>query len=260
MNRKDFIDAYEPIPQALGYRVRYTLEHLEEAPAARLPKRTAILVLALVLALCGVGYAFYESITASLFGWFYGDGWKEELAQGDMATMGQSYLLGDAVYTVEEMVYKKQGEHKGLYGVVRVAPAEGAKVVLVAEDVSVHDPAGYALHYGDTGATLTDDAVSYAELAEANGARLVSPVVRVNSLMVDDADYSACFGVACLPQADGSILITLEMTDGLPRAESYALELSLCNTLLTQSGLPDRDAAQEWYDWSLTVAPDMKEE
>ena len=66
MSQIHWASAYEPIPQALEYRVKHTLEHLEDAPEAtrRLSLRTAVIALALLLALCGVAYAVYESITA----------------------------------------------------------------------------------------------------------------------------------------------------------------------------------------------------
>ena len=133
MSQINWASAYEPIPQALEYRVKHTLEHLDDAPKTtrRLSLRTTVIALALLLALCGVAYAVYESITANLFGWFYGGHWKEELQNSDIAPMGQNIRLGDVTYTVEEMVYKTEGDYQGLYGVVRIAPAEGANVVLM---------------------------------------------------------------------------------------------------------------------------------
>lgn len=263
MNQKDFISAYEPIPQALEVRVQHTLAHLEDerTPArGRFSLRTAVILLALLLALCGIAYAAYESVTAHWFGWFYGKDVEEDIQQGDIATMGQSYRLGDVVYTVEEMVYKATGDIPGLYGVVRAAPAEGANVVLVPEDLSVGDPAGYLLHYSNAQQTITDDAASYAELAQASGGTMITPLVDVGSLMVSGQDYSGCYGKASLSQTDGSVLITIEMTDGTPRAESYALTLSLCNQTLSASGRPKRDEQGNRYDWELVITPEMKEE
>ena len=124
-----------------------------------------MIALVLLLALCGVAYAAYESITADIFGWSHGGNWKVELQNGDVAPMGQSYRLGDVTYTIEEMVYKTEGKFPGLYGVVRIAPAEGANVVIMPSDLSVNDPAGYLVHYGNTGQTISDDDPSYAELA-----------------------------------------------------------------------------------------------
>ena len=263
MNQKDFASAYEPIPQALDVRVQHTLAHLkdEQTPArGRLSLRTAVIAMALLLALCGIAYAVYESVTAHWFGWLYGSEVGKEMEQGDIAPMGQSYRLGDVVYTVEEMVYKATGDMQGLYGVVRAAPAEGVNVVLVPEDLSVNDPAGYLLHYPNAQQTITDEDASYAELAQVSGGAMVTPLVDVGSLLVSGEDYSGSYGRACLPQTDGSVLITIEMTDGTPRAESYALTLNLRNQTLSQSGRPIQDEQDGRYDWTLTITPEMKEE
>ena len=262
MSQFNWTSAYERIPQALEYRVKHTLERLEDEkkPARRFTRRTAVIVMILVVALCGFAYAIFESQTADLFGWLYGRSLKQELQDGDFATMGQSYQLGDVVYTVEEMVYETTGDIPGLYGVVRAAPAEGANVVLVPEDLSVNDPAGYLLHYANVQQTITDEDASYAELAQASGGTMITPLVDVGSLLANGEDYSGCYGRAFLPQTDGSVLITIEMTDGTPRAESYTLTLNLCNQALSQSGRPQRDEQGNRYDWTLTITPEMKEE
>ena len=163
-------------------------------------------------------------------------------------------------YTVEEMVYKLAGDIPGLYGIVRAAPAEGANVVLVPEDLSVNDPAGYLLHYPNAQPTISEGDASFAEVAKASGGALITPLVNVGSLLVSGEDYSGCYGRAFLPQTDGSVLITIEMTDGTPRAESYALTLSLCNQTLSQSGRPKRDEQGNRYEWTFTITPEMKED
>jgi hypothetical protein len=263
MSQIKWTSAYEPIPQALESRVRYTLAHLDDAPVAlrKRPLRTAAIVLALLLALGGVAYAMYESITANLFGWFYGDPWKEELQNGDVAPMGQSTRLGDVTYTLEEMVYKTEGGYQGLYGVVRIAPAEGANVVLMPDDLSVNDPAGVLLHYGDTGQTIQRDAPSYAELAAQRGAKLLVARAAVNSIAVNGVAYCDCFGESWLPQADGTLLGTIEISDDLPRADRYELNLWVSNWETTPDGIwlrddPDSTWLQE--DWVVTVTPERK--
>lgn len=260
MSQIHWASAYEPIPRALEYRVRQTLSQLEGAPgvARKRTLRTAALALALLLALCGVAYAIYESITADIFGWFYGGTWKQELQQGDVAPMGQSTRLGDVTYTVEEMVYKTEGEFPGLYGVVRIAPAEGANVVLLPDDLSVNDPAGYLLHYGDTGQALSASDPSYAELAAQRGAKLLVVRAAVNSITVDGVAYCDCFGESWLPQADGTLLGTLEISEDLPRADRYELNLWISNWETTPQGIWLRDApGSTWLqqDWAVTVLP-----
>ena len=265
MSQINWASAYEPIPQALEYRVKHTLEHLDDAPKTtrRLSLRTAVIALALLLALCGVAYAVYESITANLFGWFYGGHWKEELQNSDVAPMGQNIRLGDVTYKVEEMVYKTEGDDQGLYGVVRIAPAEGANVVLMPDDLSVNDPAGYLLHYGDAGQTSQEDDSSYAELAAQHGAKLLVVRATVNSITVGGVAYGDCFGESWLPQTDGTLLGTIEISDDLPRAASYELNLWISNWETTPEGIWLRDEPESTWlqqDWAVDVAPVKKGE
>ena len=265
MSRIDWSGVYEPVPQALAQRVRQTLLRLEDPPAAarRLSLRTALIALALLLALGGVAYAIYQSITADLFGQSYGGRWKEELLRGDIAPMGQSCRLGDVTYTVEEMVYKTEGDYRGLYGVVRIAPAEGADVVIMPDDLSVNDPAGYLPHDANAGQTVSADSPSYAELAAQRGAKLLVARAAVNSIAVDGVTYGDCFGESWLPQTDGTLLGTIEIADSLPRAKRYELNLWISNWETTPEGVwlreePDNTWLQR--DWTVTVSPETKEE
>lgn len=264
MKREDWRRAYEPLPEALESRVSSTLASLEEEKTVhKLSLRTALIALALILALCGAAYAVYESVTADLFGWFYGGSWKEEMQNGDIAPMGQSYQMGDARYTLEEMVYKSEGDLQGLYGVVRIAPAEGTNVLLLPEDISVNDPAGYILHYQGTGRTVEADAPSYAELAQQRGAKLLVTGLGVNSLNVNGEDrLGGSYGLSGLPQEDGSILMTLEIAGSVPRSDHYTLALELYSWQVTPEGIPLRDEPDSTWleaDWTVEVTPMEKE-
>jgi len=265
MRQTHWARAYEPIPQALEYRVKHTLAHLDDVPKAtrKLSLRTALLALAMLLALCGVAYAIFESITADIFGWSYGGKWKEELQQGDFATMGQSHALGEVTYTIEEMVYKTEGKYQGLYGVVRIAPTEGANIVIMPDDLSVNDPAGYLLHYANADQPIRDDDPSYAVLAAQRGAKLLVVRAAVNSITVGGVAYCDCFGESWLPQADGTLLGTVEISDDLPRANSYELNLWVSNWETTPDGIWLREEpGSTWLreDWVVTVSPKAKGE
>lgn len=265
MNRIDWSGVYDPVPPALAHRVRQTLIALEDAPkGARRPSlRAALIALALLLALGGVAYAIYQSLTADLFGWSYGGRWKEELLKGDFAPMGQSCRLGDVTYTVEEMVYKTEGVYQGLYGVVRIAPAEGANVVLMPDDLSVNDPAGYLLHYANAGQTIPGDSPSYAEVAARRGAKLLVARAAVHGVTVDGVAYGDCIGESWLAQADGTLLGTVEIVQGLPRAACYELNLWISNWETTKEGIWLREEPENTWlqrDWTVTVTPEAKEE
>ena len=144
--------------------------------------------------------------------------------------------MGDVTYTIEEMIYKTEGEFPGLYGVVRIAPAKDANVVIMPEDLSVDDPAGYLLHYPNADQTISGDALSYAELAQERGAKLLVVRAAVNQIAIDGEPYGGCFGESWLPQSDGTLLGTIEITDDLPRADHYELTLWLSNWETTLQG------------------------
>ena len=116
----------------------------------------------------GVAYAVFRSQTAEWFGWFYGSDTKDALLSGDIAPVGQSYRLGDVIYTFEDAIYK----NGTVYGTGTMRAADGANVVLIAEDYGVNEPAGYSLHYGED-ETIPDDAPSYAGLATQTGAKII---------------------------------------------------------------------------------------
>lgn len=266
MKRKDWQSAYDPIPESLNLRVTFTLAHLEEEkPMRKFTLRTTAIVLALLIALCGIAYAAISSKNAELFGWLYGSAWQQDIEKGDIASPMLTKQLGDVTYTIEEVVFKKDGDFPGLYGVVRIAPAKGSKVVLLAEDYAVDDPAGYLVHYG-TDETIPDDYLTYRDLAAQTDAKIVHVRASINSLHVHGQEGQIDFGESWLPQKDGTILGAWEAgfnQSGLERAESYDLSIHLSNWEVTPEGVELRDepgSTQVSTDWQVTVKPEMKED
>ncbi len=273
MKREDWRRAYEPLPQALETRVAATLARLdpEEKYARRPSLRTAVIVLAILLALGGVAYAVLESKVADVFGWFYGPEMKDELLAGDIAPVGQRYRLGDVVYTLDEAVYKDGT----VYGVGSIRAAEGANVVLIPEDYGVDLPAGYTLFMGED-EEIPEDAPSYAELAEQRGAKILLATCIANGVLNADGTLNASeIGYSCLPRADGSIQFTFEFSGGtvavgnrleptlIERAPSYQVSLYLANWEVTSDGFWLREEPENTWlrtDWVVTVAPETKGE
>lgn len=224
-------------------------------------RRTIIIVVALMLALCGVAYAVYEGVTANLFGWFFGEGWKRELNAGDTAVMGQQRQLGDMVYTVEEFIYKKDGDYLGLYGTIRISPAQGSNVVLLPNGYSVNQPAGYILQ-GEP-EDISDDDESYAEMAQRLNAKMITAKASVRSIKVNGEECMGSCGELWLPEKDGSIVGMIEIIDDIARSESYDLVLSLSNREVTPEGDYLREEPENTWlreEWQVTIKPDMKEE
>ncbi|NLV57792.1 MAG: hypothetical protein GXY67_03395 [Clostridiales bacterium] len=261
MKREDWQKAYEPLPAALEVRVAHTLFHLEEGrPVRRMSLRTAVIALAIVLALGGVAYAVIASQTAELFGWLYGAEKKESLLKGDIAPSGENMILGDVVYTLDDVIYKDGT----VYGTGTMRPREGANIVLMTEDYGVNEPAGYLLHYGEE--EIPEDAPSYAELAREKGAKIILSTCIANGVLNEDGTLNASeIGLALLPQRDGSIRFTFEFEGGgantIDRAESYRLSLYIANWEVTQEGdWLRKEPENTWLktDWTVTVTPVMK--
>lgn len=272
MKREDWQRAYQPLPDTLETRVYSTLAKLEEEkrPASRLSLRTAVILVAALLALGGVAYAMIQSKTADIFGWFYGGEMKEELLAGDIAPSGQSHRLGDIVYTLDEVIYRGGT----VYGTGTMRAAEGANIVLMAEDYFVDEPAGYLLHYG--GETIPEDAPSYAELAEERNAKIILAMCRPNGILNEDDSLNASeIGYSLMPQHDGSIRFYFQFAGGavedgrmteqsIDRAQIYRLSLLVLSWEVTRDGewlRDDADVDTRLRDeWVVTVTPTMKGE
>lgn len=261
MTQNDWRMAYEPLPPQLETRVKRALAALDDASKRRFQVRTAVLVLALVLALCGVACAVFESRTVELFGRFYGEGTKRELLSGDLAGVGQSVRLGEVVYTLDDAVYKDGT----VYASGTIRPADGVNVVLLAEDYSVNDPAGYLLFYGEE--EIPDDAPTYAELAQERGAKILHVDAIANGVLEENGELNASsIGYGALPQRDGTIRFFFEFEGGeseIARAEKYEVSVYIANWEVTPEGEWLREEPENTWlyeDWTVTVEPQMKED
>ena len=265
MNQKNWQGAYEPVSVHLNTRVQSTLAGLEEAsPILRhIPLRTAVLAAVLVLALAGAAVAVFHSQVASLFGWTYGGTWEQELLAGEVDSERKTYQLGEVVYTIEEMVYKTEGDHEGLYGAVRVTPAEGSNIVLIASDYSIHEPSGYLIHYGEE--EIPEDALSYAELATERNAKIIMARLTVQALMQNGTELGVTVGEGWLAQSDGSLLCALEIPNEgyYEKAEQYELNLWISNWEVDLDGYWLREEPENTWlkeDWTVMVTPTVKGE
>lgn len=200
----------------------------KETPVMK-KKLSLALVLALVLTLLlvAVAVAAMLSPTAEIFGFLYGKEKQKALLKGDIAAIGQTYTSGDLEVTIEEVVYQAEGDMPGLYGTGIIAPKAGSNVVLVPEDYSVNDPAGYAVHYGRE-MTIPQDAPNYAELAQQTDARMLVARAFADAVAIEGKTVEADVGYSLIPQQDGTVRFAFEAV--LPqtqRAESYDLTMHL---------------------------------
>ncbi len=272
--------AFGRADDAFEGQVRTTLEKLmkdeEKRPVKR--KMTLSIALACVLALA-LGYAVAASLSpvADIFGWFYGDEYREGmLATGDSAPVGQSFTLGDVTYTLDEVVYYDNADDPispALYGTGFIRPKDGVSVVLMPEDFSVTDPAGYILHMGEDD-KIPADAKTYAQLAAEKDAKILLVKLVPDGYMLDGELMVGDIGYSFFPQQDGSVQFMFEVygTDAfdennqpvgqmLARAERYTLNLRVSNWEVASDGTWLREEPNDTYlrdNWVLTVAPQAK--
>ena len=160
-SREELLRAFCETPQAFKTRVDTTLRRLRTGKEATMVKRKLTLVPAVLLIALLAGAAVAATLyprTAERFGEMYGEEFGERLLCGDAAESGETHTLGCVSYTLSDVIYADGV----LYGTVIMEPAPGENVVLIPEGCNTRD-----------GEAAPADAQSYAQLAQARGARLI---------------------------------------------------------------------------------------
>lgn len=262
MTREEWQKAYEPFPERLDECVTRSLARLEEAPAWHFSLKTAAIALAVFLALCGVALAAFESRTAEIFGRFYGDEKKQELLSGDTADVNAVRRLGDVIYTLDDAVYM----NGTIYASGTIRPADEANIILIAEDVSVNDPVGALLFWGET-EEIPENAPSYAEAAHQQGAKIVLAHAVANGVLDENGQLNASeIGYGEIPQEDGTIRFFFEFSGSkseIERVGQYDVSLYITNWEVTPDGVwlcGEGDNTRISEDWTITIKPEMQEE
>ena len=237
-------------PPAFTAFVDKNLEKLIAGKETPVMKKKLSLGLALALILTALtaaaAVAAILSPTAEIFGFLYGKDKQEALLKGDIAALGSVHEAGDLEVTLEDVVYQTEGDMQGLYGTGLIAPREGSRVVLIPEDYSPNDAAGYILHYG-RGEEVPEDAPSYAELAEKNGARMLVVRAMLETVSVDGKVLETEVGYSLIPQADGSVRFAFEMIyEQMRRADSYDLAMYLSSYEVDAQGAAGELQKERW--------------
>ena len=258
MNREELERMYGSTPEGFSRRVTEALagEGTRDKQKARGWRRAPALALALAL-VAAAALAAVTSQVAEYYGWFYGADKRQELLEGDIAQPAQSLRLGDVVYTLDEVVYIDDG----LYGVGHITAAEGANVVLLAEDYAVTDAAGYGLYYGEE-SLAPEGAETYAEAAARKGAKILLVKAVAEAVGVDGGDILTLpsVGYSLMPQRDGSVLFSFELPTGVAVVEgqTYAIRLYVSCWEVTPEGEWLREEPNDTYqgqEWTVTAEP-----
>lgn len=260
MNQNDLKQMFGSTPESFRARIGQTLGSAHAPRKARglgrRGVRTALAVALALTAFSAAAAAAFSSQVADFFGAKYGHVLEEELRAGDITARAQSIALGDAVYTLNEVVYA-QG---GLYGIGDIRPASDA-VVLMAEDYLVTDAAGYGLFFGEE-SRAPDGAPSYAEVAAEKGAKLLLVQAVPDAVGVDGGDILVLptVGYEMRPQADGSIQFAFQLPAGpeVAKGDTYAIRIWISNWEVTPEGEWLREGEQDTYlgqEWTVEIAP-----
>lgn len=263
MNKDDLKTMYGSIPQSFRARMTQTLANGCEKTSSSSNRLRAGLAAALILiALAAVAMAAFSSQVAEFFGQFHGGAQKEKLLTGSVAQPSQSLRLGDVLYTLDEVVYIDDG----LYGIGRIAPVDNAKVVLMPEDYSPSDAAGYGLHFGEE-SHAPEGALTYAEATAEKGAKLMLAKAAAEAVGVDGGELLEPISVSHtnLPQRDGSILFAFELPTGIAveEGEVFAIRLWVSSWEVAPDGRWLCEEPNNTYlgeEWTVMVQPKPSKE
>lgn len=247
MNRERLKNMYGSTPPGFEARICAALRaNGREGRRAAPRMRRVAWIAALVMVMAVAAAAAFHSQVAAYFGWFYGGGMEEKLLEGDICLVGQTLHTPDAAYTMEEISRTQDG----LYGVGRITPAEG--VVLMPGDAQADDAS--ALEPQDL--SSLPGAQSYAEKAQASGARLVAVKVTPRAVSAPGGVQEAvdAAGYLLFPLEDGSLRFAFEAP--VENAAEGGLVLTLWasrweiapdgRACRGEDGLPDTYERQEW--------------
>lgn len=237
---------YGTTPESFSLRIKQTLAQQTRPFQPRRRLRLALAVALIALLLAATALAVFHSRVAEVFG-RHNPELGEDLQNGRIAPVAESCTLGDVTFTLDEVTYIDDG----LYAVGHIAPAQGANVLIMSEDQehTPDDPVGTDRYSG-----VIPDGPTYGEKAAQTGAKMLFPTVMAGGVGVEDGPVLPVewFATSQRPQADGSLLFTLEIPTGtaVTDGESYTLDL-----WVTYYEYDRVDETYQEQEWTVPVIP-----
>lgn len=265
---------YGEVPSSFTHRVEYALRRCEKEETKPMKRKSpvAILLVVLALALTTTAVAAVLSGTINFFGQQYGPAFQEKLEQGTVAPGGQSTVINGVTITMTDFVVVPEktewlfGEGEldtpvetlSFYATGTLVPAPGENLVLLADlyEYAVTDPAGYDLLYGTT-SEAPEDAPSYADVARERGATLRQVRCIANGILDAEGHLLVnTIGSCIVPQADGSVVFSIEIPSEhiIAEQDSYQMSLSIDMEDLDLAGNPIEGTYLQ-QDWIVTLVP-----
>lgn len=267
---------YGDVPQSFSHRVEYALRRCEkEEKTMKRKPIAAILIAVLCLALATTAVAAGLSKTIEFYVFEYGERYREKMESGKVAPLEQSITLNGAVFTLHDAVITPSkttwlfdlGEVDppvdtlDFYATGIISPAEDENIVLLAEDYTVNDQAGYALFYPHW-PKAPEGTPTYAELAKEKGATLRMVRCIANGVINEETGevYTNTIGGVCIPLEDGSVQFGVEIPSEhiIPKQDSYQLSLYISTEDVDLDGNPI-EGTRHSTDWIVTLTPEKAE-
>lgn len=267
---------YGDVPQSFSHRVAYALRRCEkeEKPMKRKPIIALILVI-LCLALTTTAVAAVLSKTTEFFVFEYGERYRETMESGTAVQVNQSitmngvtFTLDDAIITPSQTNYLTDvGEVDppvdtiDFYATGILAPAVGENIILLGDEYTIDQPAGYAIYY-DKWPKAPDDAPTYAELAKEKGAVIRMVSCYANGIINEATGevYLGTTGGAVIPLQDGTLQVGIEIPgeNVYPQQDSYRMSIRIVTEDIDLTGNPIEGTRQS-TDWVVTLVPEKAE-
>lgn len=268
---------YGDVPQSFSHRVEYALRRCEKEEAKPMKRKplVAIIITVLMLALTTTAVAAVLSRTTEFYVFEYGEDYREKMETGVVAPVEQSTTLNGTVFTLHDAVITP-AQTTWLYDVGEVdppvdtldfyatgviSPAEGENVVLLAEDYTVNDQAGYALFYPHW-PKAPEGTPTYAEVAREKGATIRTVRCIGNGIINEETGevYLNTIGGVLIPLEDGTVQFGVEIPSEhvIPKQDSYQLSLYICTEDVDLEGNPI-EGTRHSMDWIVTLVPEKAE-
>ena len=268
---------YGDVPESFSHRVAYALRQCEKEeikPMKRKPV-VAILIAILCLALTTTAVAAVLSRTTEFFVFEYGESYRERMESGAAIQVNQSTTLKGVIFTLDDAIITPSqtnyltdvGEVDppvdtiDFYATGIIAPAEGENVILLAEEYSIDQPAGYAIYYPQW-PKAPEGAPTYAELAKEKGAAIRMVSCYANGIINETTGevYLNTIGGALIPLQDGTLQFGIEIPSEnvYPQQDSYRMSIYISTRDMDLEGNYIEGTRQS-AEWIVTLTPEKAE-
>ena len=264
---------YGDVPDAFSHRVAYALRRCEKEETNPMKRKPVLIVLlVLMLAMTTTAVAAVLSKTTEFFVFEYGEGYREKMDNGVVVQVNESttlngvtFALDDAVITPSQTNYLSDvGEVDppvdtiDFYATGIISPAEGENIILLAEEYTIDQPAGYAIYYPHW-PKAPEGAPTYAELAKEKGAVIRMVSCYANGIINEETGevYLNTIGGALIPLQDGTLQFGIEIPSEnvYPQQDSYRMSICIVTEDIDLQGNPIESTRQS-TDWVVTLMPE----